>query len=81
MSIEKDIHLHKWTTEMVSPKMIISKFTFSLWRVIFLEAGEGKQKEGEEEVHTSLEYNSFFKKNNLKHQYYLDSVQAIASGL
>lgn len=65
---------------MVSPQMIISKLIF-FWRVIFSEAGEGKQKEGEEEVHASLEYNSFFKKNNVKHQYYPDPVQAIASGL
>lgn len=45
---------------MVSPQMIISKLIF-FWRVIFSEAGEGKQKEGEEEVHASLEYNSLKK--------------------
>lgn len=43
---------------MVSLLMIISKLIPSVWRVVFSEGGEGKEKK---EVHTSFEYN--LKKN------------------
>lgn len=53
---------------MVSLLMIISKLIPSVWRVVFSEGGEGKEKK---EVHTSFEY-KLKKKKILKYHHCLD---------